>query len=191
MAKFTKKPVTIEAVQWVCTNVQEIKDFAGDAAKFEKKVSYIGSGISTEQTFLVIHTLEGNMHADFNDYIIKGVQGEFYPCKPDIFKKTYTAATDDAEGMTFGAAIEALKHGKFVARRGWNGKGMYLWLMQPATVKAEWCKEPHLKALAEKNGGTIEALGSIRMLTADGKILTGWNASQADILSEDWIIVNP
>lgn len=92
---------------------------------------------------------------------------------------------------TFGQAIGSLKHGKMVARRGWNGKGMYLWLMQPAMVKAEWCKEPHLKALAEKNGGTIEALGSIRMLTADGKILTGWLASQTDILSEDWVLVNP
>lgn len=91
--------------------------------------------------------------------------------------------------MNFGKAIEALKEGKKVARKGWNGKGMYLWLMQPATVKAEWCKEPHLKQLAEQNGGEIEALGTIRMLTADKKILTGWLASQTDILSEDWEIV--
>ena len=95
------------------------------------------------------------------------------------------------EGMTFGAAIEALKAGKYVARKGWNGKGMYLWLMPRASVKAEWCKEPHLKALAEANGGAIDALGSIRMLTADKKILTGWLASQTDILSEDWVIVEP
>lgn len=56
-------------------------------------------------------------------------------------------------------------------------------------VKAEWCKEPHLKKLAEANGGEIEALGTIRMLTADKKILTGWLASQTDVLSEDWVIV--
>lgn len=191
MAKFKKKPVTIEAVQWVCTNVQEIKDFVGDAAKFETKVSGNGSGNYATHTDLVISTLEGDMHADFNDYIIKGVKGEFYPCKPDIFEQTYTPATDDADGMTFGAAIEALKHGKFVARKGWNGKGMYLWLMPATSVKAEWCKEPHLKALAEQNGGAIDALGSIRMLTADKKILTGWNASTTDVLSEDWIIVEP
>ena len=91
--------------------------------------------------------------------------------------------------MDFGKAIEALKQGKKVARKGWNGKGMYLWLMQPAMVKAEWCKEPHLKELAEQNGGEIEALGTIRMLTADKKILTGWLASQTDILSEDWEII--
>ena len=92
--------------------------------------------------------------------------------------------------MDFGKAIEALKEGKKVARKGWNGKGMYLWLMPATSVKAEWCKEHHLKALAEQNGGEIEALGTIRMLTADKKILTGWLASQTDMLSEDWEIVN-
>lgn len=91
--------------------------------------------------------------------------------------------------MTFSEAIEALKEGKKVAREGWNGKGMYLWLLPPATIKAEWCKDEHLKALAENNGGEIECLGSIRMLTADKKILTGWVASQTDMLSEDWRII--
>ncbi len=91
--------------------------------------------------------------------------------------------------MNFGEAIAALKEGKKVAREGWNGKGMYLWLMPAAKVKAEWCKDPHLKELAEANGGEIEAVGAIRMLTADKKILTGWLASQTDILSEDWVIV--
>lgn len=93
--------------------------------------------------------------------------------------------------MTFSEAIAALKEGKFVARSGWNGKGMYLWLMKAATIKAEWCKEPHLKKLAEDNGGEIEALGTIRMLTADKKILTGWLASQSDMLAEDWQIIEP
>jgi hypothetical protein len=95
--------------------------------------------------------------------------------------------------MNFGDAIAALKSGKKVAREGWNGKGMYLWLMPAAMVKAEWCKEPHLKALAEANGGEIEALGTIRMFTvnAHGRqaVLTGWLASQTDMLSDDWQLV--
>lgn len=91
--------------------------------------------------------------------------------------------------MTFGEAIELLKQGKKVARLGWNGKGMYLWLLPAAEVKAEWCKDQHLKSLAEANGGAIESVGSIRMLTADKKILTGWLASQTDMLSEDWVEV--
>lgn len=92
-------------------------------------------------------------------------------------------------GMTFGMAIEAMKQGAKVARKGWNGKGMYLWILPAASVNAEWCKEPHLKELAEQNGGEVECLGSVRMKTADGKVLTGWLASQTDILSEDWCIV--
>ena len=89
----------------------------------------------------------------------------------------------------FGWAIRQLKAGRKVCRSGWNGKGMYLWLMPTTLVKAEWCKEPHLKYLAEANGGEIAALGTIRMKTADGKVLTGWLASQTDMLAEDWQIV--
>lgn len=95
------------------------------------------------------------------------------------------------EGLyTFGEAIEALKQGKKVARKGWNGKEMYLWLKPAATIKAEWCKDPILKDIAEANGGEVEALGTICMKTADGKILTGWLASQTDMLLEDWVIVH-
>lgn len=94
------------------------------------------------------------------------------------------------EKITFGDAIEALKQGKRVCRKGWNGKGMYLWLLPAAMVKSEWCREPHLKEVAEANGGEIEALGSIRMMTADHKVLTGWLASQTDMLSEDWKILD-
>lgn len=95
------------------------------------------------------------------------------------------------EGLyTFGEAIEALKQGKKVARKGWNGKGMYLWLKPAATIKAEWCKDPILKDIAEANGGEVEALGTICMKTADGKILTGWLASQTDMLLEDWVIIH-
>lgn len=88
--------------------------------------------------------------------------------------------------MDFGWAINALKAGNKVTRKGWSGKGMYLWLMPATTVKAEWCKEPVLKKLAEDNGGEIECLGTIRMYTAQGAVLTGWLASQSDMLAEDW-----
>ena len=104
-------------------------------------------------------------------------------------KAQFEAAGRPIDGMTFGQAIEAMKQGKKVARKGWNGKGMYIWLMSCATVKAEWCKEPHLKELAEANGGTIECLGTICMKTATGEVLTGWLASQTDMWSEGWTIV--
>ena len=91
--------------------------------------------------------------------------------------------------MNFGGALEALKQGKKVARQGWNGKGMWLWLKEGTMVKSDWCHDPALKAIADNNGGEIEALGTICMKTADNKILSGWLASQTDMLSNDWLIV--
>jgi hypothetical protein len=90
---------------------------------------------------------------------------------------------------SFGAAIEAMKKGSRVAREGWNGKGMYLWLLPAAEVKKEWVKDPMLlKVFGEKD--TLNCLGSIRMLTAGGEVLTGWLASQSDMLAEDWFLVD-
>ena len=70
--KYRKKPVVIEAIQWTGDNVNKIVEFIG-----QHNIDY---GV-----YLKIHTLEGTMQASVGDYIIKGVQGEFYPCKPDIF----------------------------------------------------------------------------------------------------------
>lgn len=92
------------------------------------------------------------------------------------------------EKFNFGIAVEALKIGKKAAREGWNEIGMFLWLKPSVVIKSDWCKDPLLKELADANGGELEALGTICMRTADGKVLTGWLASQTDILSEDWII---
>lgn len=74
--KYRKKPVTIEAIQWNGGNLSEIRDFM--------RRTVVANGL-----VLIIPTLEGNKHASLNDYIIKGINGEFYPCKPDIFAKTY------------------------------------------------------------------------------------------------------
>lgn len=79
---YRKKPVVIEAVQWTGENHAEMCEFI-DPEVFEI-IPRVG---------LVIHTLEGDHHASPGDYIIKGVNGEFYPCKPDIFAKTYESAT--------------------------------------------------------------------------------------------------
>lgn len=93
------------------------------------------------------------------------------------------------ETRSFGFAIRALKGGYKVTREGWNGKGMYLWLKPPTKVNAEFCKDPILKEIAQRNGGEIEALGTICMKTADNKVLTGWLANQTDMLAEDWRII--
>lgn len=92
---------------------------------------------------------------------------------------------------TFGQAIGSLKHGFKVAREGWNGKGMWLWLKQEAMVKSEWCHDQALKAIADKNGGEIYAGGCICLKTAQNTIQSGWNPSQPDVLAADWVLVNP
>jgi hypothetical protein len=97
------------------------------------------------------------------------------------------------ELLTFGEALEALKQGKRVQRIGWNGKGMFLFLL-PASdgIPTKVIHDPALKAVIESEvgGETFDALGSIRMFTADKKVLTGWLASQTDMLSEDWRILD-
>ena len=93
------------------------------------------------------------------------------------------------EGMSFGAAIALMKKGKKVARKGWNGKGMYVWVMPGSTIKnCPNISDPHLAEI-DKAEGEIRFLGSIRMRTATGDVLTGWLASQTDMLAEDWMVV--
>lgn len=81
--KYRKKPVVIEAIQYLgLENKREIQEFVGD--NITMYIDEINSAFT-----LIIHTLEGDMGVSLNDYIIKGVNGEFYLCKPDIFEKTY------------------------------------------------------------------------------------------------------
>jgi hypothetical protein len=79
--RFRKKPVEIEAVQWAGDNQDEIHRFTEGQAKF--------SGDNRHGWDLTIPTLEGDHRAIERDWIVKGVQGEFYPVKPDIFEATY------------------------------------------------------------------------------------------------------
>lgn len=86
------------------------------------------------------------------------------------------------ENMTFGQALEAVKHGLRVARKGWNGKGMYVFL----------AKDPEFRTDAdisefEKHGVEVSDLLVLR--TAQGTLQPGWLATQSDMLAEDWLIV--
>jgi hypothetical protein len=86
MRKYVKKPVVIEAVQWTGDNRREIFDFCS--------LSYFNTDFETGDLHLMIQTLEGTMEASKGDFIIKGIKGEFYPCKPDIFELTYDKITE-------------------------------------------------------------------------------------------------
>lgn len=87
MQKFVKKPVVIEAIQYDGINITEVESFVG--------VKLPTVWLSVEDTQLVIPTLEGDMKVSKGDYVIKGIKGEFYPCKPDVFKSTYNVVEDN------------------------------------------------------------------------------------------------
>ena len=79
--KYRKKPVVIEAMQYTgANNLQEVMEFADSK---ERPCTW------SAENGLTITTLEGTHTANIGDFIIQGVEGEYYPCKPDIFEKTY------------------------------------------------------------------------------------------------------
>lgn len=84
MPKFVKKPIMIEATRWTGHNLEAIKKWSGNPECF-----VYGPGPGASDDLLMINTLEGHMSAQVGDWIIKGVKGELYPCKPDIFDATY------------------------------------------------------------------------------------------------------
>lgn len=89
MSKFRKKPLVIEAVRWLGSNPNEVNAFVES-----HDPSALASVAWSANGDLMIITLEGTLHASIGDYIIRGVQGEFYPCKPDIFAETYEEVLD-------------------------------------------------------------------------------------------------
>ena len=121
---YRKKPVTVEAVQWTGENRAEMCEFI-DPEVFEI-IPRVG---------LVIHTLEGDHHASLGDYIIRGVNGEFYPCKPDIFAKTYESATltPPNEWVSVEERLPGVSGNYICAVKDKNGS---VW-----TIPAEWSLE--------------------------------------------------
>lgn len=90
--KFQKKPVVIEAMQLTESNRAEILQWAKSYAPLGTLIGAVPKSGHPHQ--MLVHTLEGTMTANVGDYIIRGVQGEFYPCKPDIFEQTYDEAEE-------------------------------------------------------------------------------------------------
>ena len=88
----------------------------------------------------------------------------------------------------FGLALEALKRGKAVARKGWNGKGMFLTLQEGSEVTGTNMRNETAKTYYRDSNVTI--CPHIDMKAADGTYVVGWLASQADMLAEDWDVVD-
>ena len=103
--KFRKKPVVIDAVKWTGENLEEVMTFIQDGHKAFAHLpttgGYIKPGVGHTPALgtLNIPTLEGDHTANAGDWIIKGVKGEFYPCKPDIFDMTYEEVSKPSDDI--------------------------------------------------------------------------------------------
>jgi hypothetical protein len=189
--KFRKKPVIIEAFKYD----GDLKDRNGlfyvpfwAQEAYKKGIMYYGAETcDLPPCELYIETLEGTHHVSVGDYVIQGVNGELYPCKPDIFEKTYEMVADEdnccvlggQSTFGFGDAIRYLKKGLKVARKGWNGKKQYIQLAAGISYKT---------ADGEIVNCEHDAIGNkaIAFVGTSG-VQMGWLASQADMLADDWI----
>ena len=193
MAKdYMKKQVTIQAMEWTGENVEELEDFTEDQdnEKWFREFDEYG------EQHLYIFTLEGSMKANIGDYIIKGVKGEFYPCKPDIFEMTYEdisikeVAPDNDDwksNRNFSDALRFLKLGEKMSRSGWNGKGMYVFYRK-GIENVPISNEITANELGKAIGETMTIKPHFWIKNVDGTY-SNWVPSINDLLSEDWEIV--
>lgn len=170
--KYRKKPVVVEAFRFQIDPV--MPDWFALLQTRNTIITYSDGTCK-------IKTLEGIMIADKGDYIIQGNKGEAYPCKPDIFKESYTLESD--VGLSFGQAIERIKEGKKLARKGWNGKNQFVFLVKGAELQNS------LKYGYGEYLGEPTVVSALAIKTTSNHIQIGWLASQTDMLAEDWEVV--
>lgn len=178
--KYRKKPVVIEAItfeefiEYGRKHTDNIVD--GMPWSFE----YNGWVVTHEtDTCYLIPTLEGIHNFTPDDMLITVVKGEIYPCKKDIFEKTYEAEIGK-NGMTFdfGEAIKYLKRGMKVARKGWNGKGMHVMLIT---------EEVATQSLGNALGRKMNTYFCIKNVNES---VSTWVPSINDCLAEDWVFAD-
>lgn len=195
--KYKKKPVVIEAIQLKVDNFDEVCEFMGETPVPKHNPDYgIDEHGNTNNPYLgvYIETLEGKMLANCGDYIIKGVSGEFYPCKPDIFEKTYDIVEDESDSMCFGDAIEVLIQGGAIRRKGWNGKGLFVIKQVPAHIDCNVIPKMQslpqsAKGLIMKGKGFIDYTSQCLIYNENTGRADSWVPSISDVFSNDWEIV--
>lgn len=138
---------------------------------------------------------------DREGYYVEYPDGYISWSPKEVFEEAYRRT----DGLSFGLAIEAMKKGMLVARSGWNGKGMFLFLrpgdelnisfiiekvkLLPQSLKDYYKKQDEKEAGSEQGLANIKFGSYICMKAADGTIVNGWLASQTDMLADDWCIV--
>jgi hypothetical protein len=118
MPKFSKRPVVIEAIQWTGDNLREVLGFTGRHERFSewfKDWKAYERHVKENGDTFKIFTLEGAMIASPGDWIIRGIKGEYYPCKPDIFTATYAPVG----GLSDGLPQPSTPDPRAIARAAW------------------------------------------------------------------------
>jgi len=187
--KATKKPVTIECFKYD----GDLKNSNGEyyvpewAVEAEKN----GTIFFKDHGEMYIKTLEGDHHASVGDYIIRGVNGELYPCKSDIFEKTYEFVNAPEAKTTdfvhsFSWALDRLKEGKRIHRSGWNGKGMFA-VLQKGYPDGIPCNKQTAEAWGLNEGDLFRCEPYMQLKMVNGSH-SMWVPSVNDCLSNDWAI---
>jgi hypothetical protein len=187
---YRKKPLVIQAVQFDGTGGMPEVELHMIDSDTDWICQTCGNPSSMHGN---VKTLEGYHIACPGDWIITGISGEHYPCKPDIFEKTYEAveseSCDCGEGalqtidLDFGQALRYLKAGKKVARVGWNGKGQFLYIIKGTELQSG------LKYGFGESQGEPQFVDVLCMKSAQNTLVVGWLASQTDMLANDWQVV--
>ena len=179
MKSYRRKPLEVKAVE---LTADYLRKMAG------KKETYVLDGNEYEVRYgtkeVSIDMPGGSVLAKEGEYIVTGIKGEMYPCNKDIFEELNAEVKDT---FSFGQAIEFLKEGRKVARKGWNGKGMWIVMMPALFLEAGMVNGRTRKHIGEDK--PLDSQPYIAMWTAEGKWQPGWLASQADLMAEDWTLV--
>lgn len=169
MPEFRKKPVVVEAIRWTGENTSEVIDWIlsseGGSARYHEAQEAFDDGTQgcpATPASIAIDTLEGTMSASVGDWIIRGVQGEHYPCKPDIFEATYETREEPAvQKPSLARMVLAL-----VDPIGNNGADVC-----PAVITRVWGEHPDggwtVNIKTVKDGNVDEWLTSVRLVDTE------------------------
>lgn len=194
--KATKKPVTIEC--FIYDGDLKSSDGKFYVPEWAQKAYEDGTIFFKDQGEMYIKTLEGDHHASVGDIIIRGVNGELYPCKPDIFEKTYDIHSEEADATArdtldtefvhdFSWALKQMKQGKRIHRAGWNGKGMFA-VLQKGYPDGIPCNKQTAEAWGLQEGDLFRCEPYMQLKMVNGSH-SMWVPSVNDCLSNDWAIV--
>lgn len=181
---YTSKPAIVKALQWTGINIEQVWKALTEIGA--EHIQHITQEEFWEQMeaaggSLLCVTPSGTVYAQVGDYIVFRSADDFYPVPADLFREKYQTGTT---GLCFSQALLHLKSGGRVARKGWNGKNMFIFKVNGSQFQVN--REPLLSILGE--GTEVRYQTHYDMKTADGSIVP-WLCSQSDMDAEDWELV--